>query len=74
MSLHDFNVSRELARAGTPFTALLLAAFERSDATTFERLRRCFPEVHDEYERRRRSPNGRLVSEQDWAGFEEVRR
>ena len=70
MSLHDYKVSGELATSGVPFTALILAAMQRADSTNLERLKKAFPEVHAELEKRFNSPSGLLPSERDWASFE----
>ena len=70
MSLHDFRVSRELEGSGVPFYALVMAAMRRADSTNLERLKRAFPDVWQELERRYNAPDGMLPSERDWNAFE----
>ena len=73
MSVHDFEVSGELERAGVPFLACVMAAKRRADTDNLARLRRAFPEIYSELEQRYGAPGGLLRSEREWEAFERPR-
>ena len=61
MSLHEYNVSKEIAAKGYPFYAIIMAALRHADSANFARLEEAFPEVHAELQERYNAPGGLLV-------------
>jgi hypothetical protein len=70
MSLMDYNTSHELTSNSIPFYALLMAAMRCADNVNLERLKRAFPDIHDELLKRYNSPGGILPFERDFQAFE----
>ena len=74
MSLHDYETSARLERQGVAFYALVMAAMRRADSSNLDRLRRAFPEVHEELRNRYNAPGGLLPFERDFDAFEAARK
>ena len=60
MSLHDYDVSRELERADHPFYGLIMAAMRRADTDNLAKLTDAWPEVYAELDARYNAPGGLL--------------
>jgi hypothetical protein len=63
MSLHDYQVSKQLAALDAPFYALIMAAMRQADTHNQVRLRNQWPQVWDELQARYNAPGGLLVDE-----------
>lgn len=63
MSLYDYRVSREIAKADPPFYALIMAAMAKADTRNQILLRSAWPEVWAEAEARYNAPGARLPSD-----------
>jgi hypothetical protein len=68
MSLHSYEVSRELARDDPPFSALIMAAMRKADTKNSQRLQMAFPEIFRELQLRYDSPGGLLPGERTEPG------
>ncbi len=60
MSLHDYEVARELERRDVPFYGLIMAAMWRADSENAARLRAAWPEVWEELQARYNTPGATL--------------
>lgn len=60
MSLHEYHVSREIARSDPPFYALIMAAMRKADTVNGARLADAFPEIAGEFFARYHAPLGVL--------------
>ncbi len=60
MSLFDYLRSRKIESEGHPFYALIMAAIRQADSTNLEKLKKEWPEVYTEFERRYNAPGGVL--------------
>ena len=65
MSLHAYQVSREIEAKGYPFYALIMAAMRQADTENTEKLRAAWPHVWGELYARYHAPDGRLLAEID---------
>lgn len=63
MSLHSYNVSRELGVGDPPFSALIMAAMRKADSSNIIKLQQAFPEIWDELNERYWTPGGLIASE-----------
>ena len=72
MSEFDFLKARELS--GQRFSTLLMAALLAGSEPQVQRLREAFPELAQEIDARRQSPNGRTPAESAFDDFEAPRR
>lgn len=63
MSLYDYRAAMKLRDEDVPFYALIMAAMLKADSDNIERLRRAYPEIWAEVEKRYHSRlvlNGQL--------------
>jgi len=63
MSLHDYQLSREITKDDPPFYALLMAAFRQADSDNLAKLKATFPKTYKEFLGRYNSPYGILREE-----------
>lgn len=63
MTYHEYLAAKDLARADTPFYALIMAAMWRADSYNVEKLRAAWPDVWDETYARYHAPGGRLATD-----------
>lgn len=63
MSLHHYEISKELEASDLPFYALLMAAIRRADSDNMAKFRACWPEIVDELQARYDAPGGRLPTD-----------
>ncbi len=63
MSLHSYNVSRDLMKGDPPFSALIMAAMRRADTDNLHKLKLAFPEIWSELDERYWTPGGLIASE-----------
>lgn len=63
MSLHDYEVSKEIAAEDYPFYALVMAAIRQADTDNLVRLRTAFPNTYGEMMARYRAPGGIIPSD-----------
>jgi len=68
VSLYDYSVSGELARADHPFYGLIMAAMRRADTDNLAKLTDAWPEVYAELDARYNAPGGRLPDEPKGTG------
>ena len=64
MSLYDYQISIELAKADPPFYALIMAAIRKADDVNLVRLDRVFPHIVNEFKRRYHAPGGMLPEDE----------
>jgi hypothetical protein len=60
MSLYDYKVSRQVTTKQYPFYSLVMAAMRRADDINMEKLKRAWPDVHEELTKRYNAPGGEL--------------
>ena len=60
MSLHEYIMSREIAKQDYPFYALIMAAMRQADTTNMETLQYGFPSQYAELKERYNAPGGAL--------------
>lgn len=60
LDLYAYQVSRDLARQGLPFYALIAAAMRQADTGNLQKLRAAWPEVDTLLHRRYNAPGGIL--------------
>lgn len=60
MSFYDYQNSKDLAREGYSFHALLMATIRQADTDNLAKLKAAFPQVHDEFLERYNAPGGAL--------------
>lgn len=63
MSQHEYDVSKEIAKADYPFYSLVMAAMRQADTDNLEKLQGAFPEVWAELQARYNAPGGILPEE-----------
>ena len=63
MSLHEYEVARELALRDYPFYAFIQAAMRQADSDNLEKLKSLWPKVWEELQARYNSPGGILEEE-----------
>lgn len=63
MSYHDYRQSQKIALGDYPFYALIMAAMRQADTDNAAKLKRTWPDVWDELQRRYHSPGGVLPEE-----------
>lgn len=63
MSLHDYEMSRDIDTSEIPFYGLIMAAMRRADDNNIALLKQVFPDVFDELQARYNAPGGRLEGE-----------
>ena len=63
LSLHAYDVSRELDRRDLPVSALIAAAMRKADTGNLELLREAFPRVWADLDARYNAPGGLLPGE-----------
>lgn len=60
MSLHEYQISKEISALDFPFYALIFAAMRQADTNNLEKLKKAFPAQWDELISRYKSHAGRL--------------
>lgn len=63
MSYHEYMVSQKISADDPPFYALIMAAMRQADTDNTVLLKRTWPHVWDELDRRYHAPNGVLPEE-----------
>jgi hypothetical protein len=63
MSLHSYQVSRELAIQDYPFSSLIMAAMRKADNRNLSILEQAFPAIWIELQARYDAPGGYLEGE-----------
>ena len=67
MSLHEYVMSKEIAKEDYPFYALIMAAMRQADSHNIHMLDRAFPEVYIEMKERYNAPGGVFNDEErEW--------
>lgn len=64
MSLHDYEIGREIAAHGYPFYALIQAAMRQADTDNVVKLQEAWPAVWEEFMRRYNAPGGKLINDE----------
>ena len=73
MSLHEYVISKEIAKQDYPFYALLMAAMRQADDINSLSLHAAFPAVWDELKKRYNAPSGALTDD-DFKYLDTIRR
>lgn len=60
LNLIDYEISKRLSAADLPFQALIAAAIRKADTEHLMALRRIFPELFDDLQKRYSAPGGLL--------------
>jgi hypothetical protein len=63
MSLHEYEMSKEIALHDYPFYAIVMAAMRQADTNNLSALTAAFPNVRKELQERYNSPGGVLHDE-----------
>jgi len=65
MSLHEYEMSKEIAKKDYPFYAIIMAAMRQADTNNLESLKLGFSDVYAELKERYDAPGGLLEGEKD---------
>jgi hypothetical protein len=66
MSLHDYQISKQLVQDDPPFVALIMAAYRKADTHNALLLAQAFPKICIELQVRYESPGGIIHGDPEW--------
>ncbi len=64
MSLYDYKISKDISRDDPPFASFIMAAIRKADMDNLAMLKRAFPEIYQEFEKRYHAPEGCLTAQE----------